>query len=120
MSKIDLTYQNWFDGKIELAGSYKLLEAGDRTSNYQVHEINEFPDEQRRLIEAKQKELFESHVANLSREFISDINTRHGNAPSPKDMISIEAKRIAGIFKGNYEEEEDNIYFLYALSLIHI
>ena len=42
-----------------------------------------------------------------------DFNNRYVNAPSPADLLSIEAKRIAGIIRGDIVQQDDeHIYFL--------
>jgi len=115
MKKPDLNFENWWNGKIELKETYKYFDPNKNNLEEIQFSILSFPDNEAEKIKLKQEELFNLHVTDLTNRLIQDFNSRFTNAPSPLDMIHLEANRIAGVIRGGYVQQgTDYIYFHYA------
>ena len=115
MKKLDLTFENWWNGKIELKETYKYFDPIKKNLETIQSSILSFPEKEVEKIQLKQEELFKLYVIELTNRFIQDFNKRFTNAPSPRDMLFLEANRIAGVIRGGYTKHgTDFIYFHYA------
>ena len=66
MKKLDLTFENWWNGDIELSGSYKSRSTDNLNQTIQTESIDDFPNEQQLLILDKQLALFEQYVSRAN------------------------------------------------------
>ncbi len=84
MKKLDLTFENWWNGDIELR---KLISTSIQLKRILINtnSILSFPEKEVEKIQLKQEELFNS-IRDLTNRFIQDFNNRFTNAPSPADM----------------------------------
>tara|TARA_B110000285_G_scaffold226813_1_gene287129 strand:+ start:101 stop:1060 length:960 start_codon:yes stop_codon:yes gene_type:complete len=115
MKKLDLTFENWWNGDIELTETYKYFDSIKKNLDVIQFSILSFPDNEAEKIKLKQEELFKLYVTDLTNLWIQDFNKRFTNAPSPLDMLHLEANRIAGVIRGGHTKQgTDFIYFHYA------
>lgn len=107
-----LTFENWLKGEIELVETTKNYDS-KKNLNPTFHSINSFPLNEVKKIKKKQEELFKESVANYSEKLILDFNERYVHSDQPMLVLKKEAKRIVGIIRGAWLNDEklgDSIY----------
>lgn len=117
--EIELNYENWFSGKIELESTYKYFLSDDPNLTSKIVSLESIPDDEVSKIREHQKVLFYEHVEKLFQKFSIDFNLRYFNSPDPKSTLKVEARRIVGIVRGSRSKlDADNIIFNHADMII--
>ena len=112
---MDLTFDNWLSGDIELDGSYKNNIPEMNTKEYKTYcqikkSIDLFPKKEKIKIAAYQKKYF----AKLSKEFInklySNFKVRYDSSKYPLRVLETELFFLDQILSGEWAEDVLGVY----------